>query len=180
VRLDAPTTLSLVGLDAQGVPNYAFYGDGCADRCCRWTRWPQVPPARPTTSAVLRHGGGAGGRHAARAGRARAWQRSVMAYDPNIRLNVEPDLTWRDTLQWMLPRTALLKVSDEDLALLYPGADPADLAAHWLAGRQAGGGDTRREGRLGLDGHGARGRAAGGRWRWSTPWAPATPSRPRC
>ena len=31
-RLDAPTTLSLVGLDARGVPSYSFYGDGCADR----------------------------------------------------------------------------------------------------------------------------------------------------
>src|SRR4051812_10070076 len=30
--LDAPTTLSLVGLDSRGVPSYSFYGDGCADR----------------------------------------------------------------------------------------------------------------------------------------------------
>jgi fructokinase len=60
--------------------------------------------------------------------------RSVIAYDPNVRLKVEPDLQrWRDTLQWMLPRTTLLKVSDEDLGLLYPGADPAMLATQWLA-----------------------------------------------
>jgi fructokinase len=58
----------------------------------------------------------------------------VIAYDPNIRLNVEPDIArWRSTLQWMLPRTHLLKVSDEDLGLLYPGAAPAELAAQWLA-----------------------------------------------
>ena len=31
-RLDAPTTLSLVGLDAQGHPSYRFYGHGGADR----------------------------------------------------------------------------------------------------------------------------------------------------
>ena len=31
-RTDAPTTLGLVGLDAQGVPSYAFYGEGAADR----------------------------------------------------------------------------------------------------------------------------------------------------
>jgi fructokinase len=48
----------------------------------------------------------------------REHQRSVISYDPNIRTNVEPDLdVWRATLQWMLPRTHLLKVSDEDLAL---------------------------------------------------------------
>ena len=64
----------------------------------------------------------------------REWQRSVVAYDPNIRLNVEPDIQrWRDTLQWMLPRTALLKVSDEDLGLLYPGVAADDLAHQWLA-----------------------------------------------
>jgi fructokinase len=60
--------------------------------------------------------------------------RSLIAYDPNIRLNVEPDLArWRDQLQWMLPRTQVLKVSDEDLSLLYPGADIERLAASWLA-----------------------------------------------
>ena len=31
-RTAAPTTLSLVELDAQGVPSYAFYGKGGADR----------------------------------------------------------------------------------------------------------------------------------------------------
>jgi sugar/nucleoside kinase (ribokinase family) len=30
--LDAPTTLSLIGVDASGVPSYSFYGAGCADR----------------------------------------------------------------------------------------------------------------------------------------------------
>jgi fructokinase len=64
----------------------------------------------------------------------REHQRSLICYDPNIRLNVEPALQpWQDVLQWMLPRTHLLKVSDEDLALLFPGADPAQLAAQWLA-----------------------------------------------
>ena len=31
-RLAAPATLSLVGLDAQGVPSYTFMGEGAADR----------------------------------------------------------------------------------------------------------------------------------------------------
>src|SRR5450432_3647844 len=31
-RVDAPTTLGLVGTDAQGVPSYAFYGERGADR----------------------------------------------------------------------------------------------------------------------------------------------------
>ncbi len=133
-RLDAPATLSLVGLDAQGVPRYDFYGQGAADRQLPLSALASVPaganayhfgsyamvvePVASTQRALIE----------------REWQRSVISYDPNIRLNVEPALDlWRDTLQWMLPRTALLKVSDEDLGLLYPGADVAALAKSWLA-----------------------------------------------
>ena len=58
----------------------------------------------------------------------------MVAYDPNIRLNVEPDIQrWRDTLLWMLPRTALLKVSDEGLGLLHPGLAADEPARQWLA-----------------------------------------------
>jgi fructokinase len=133
VRVDAPATLGLVGLDARGVPSYAFYGHGAADRQLPLSALPCVPaasayhfgsyamvvePVAATQRALVE----------------REYKRSVIAYDPNIRLNVEPDLQrWRDTLQWMLPRTHLLKVSDEDLGLLYPGTDPATLAAQWLA-----------------------------------------------
>src|SRR5471030_1857347 len=31
-RSAAPTTISLIGVDAKGVPEYAFYGEGAADR----------------------------------------------------------------------------------------------------------------------------------------------------
>ena len=44
---------------------------------------------------------------------------------------------WRETLEWMLPRTDVLKLSDEDLGLLYPGIDPAAFAADCL-GKGAG------------------------------------------
>lgn len=131
-RLDAPTTLSLVDLDARGVPAYAFYGNGAADRSLPLAALAGVPaaaayhfgsyamvvePVAATQRALVE----------------REHTRSVIAYDPNIRLNVEPDVArWRDTLAWMLPRTHLLKVSDEDLALLFPGVEPAALAAQWL------------------------------------------------
>jgi fructokinase len=133
-RLDAPTTLSLVGVDAHGVPRYDFYGQGAADRELPLSALACVPaaanayhfgsyamvvePVASTQRALIE----------------REWQRSVISYDPNIRLNVEPRLAqWRDTLQWMLPRTALLKISDEDFGLLYPDQDIATLATQWLA-----------------------------------------------
>ena len=140
-RNGAPTTLSLIGLDAQGVPSYAFYGEGCADRLLAEADLARVPagitainigsyatvvePIASTLRALIEREralreGSAPGAHA------------LIAFDPNIRLNVEPDLQrWRDQLAWMLPRTDLLKVSDEDLGLLQPGigADAFDAFA---------------------------------------------------
>ncbi len=134
VRLNAPTTLSLVGLNAQGVPKYDFMGQGAADRALPMSALAQVP-----TNAIAHHFGSYAMvvepvASTQRALIEREWQRCVISYDPNVRLNVEPDLQrWRDTLHWMLPRTALLKVSDEDLGLLYPGVPAHELAKQWLA-----------------------------------------------
>ncbi|MEK8030357.1 carbohydrate kinase [Ideonella sp. DXS29W] len=133
-RREAPTTLSLVGVDARGVPSYSFYGEGAADR--------DVPLAAamavPERVSAIHFGSYAmvvePVAATQRALAERLHHHSVVAYDPNVRLNVEPDLNrWRDTLDWMSARTHLLKVSEEDLALLYPGEAHADLAARWRA-----------------------------------------------
>lgn len=133
-RLDAPTALSLVGLDDSGVPTYAFHGHGCADRLLPIDALARVPasarafhfgsytmvvePVSATQRALVE----------------REHRRSLIAYDPNIRLNVEPDIQrWREVLQWMLPRTHLLKISAEDLDLLYPAQDITALARGWVA-----------------------------------------------
>lgn len=132
-RIDAPTTLSLIGLDPRGVPSYAFYGHGAADRLLRPEHLETVP-----ASARCFHFGSYAMVVEPTAGTQRLLverehARSVISYDPNIRLNVEPDLeVWRETLQWMQPRTHLLKVSDEDLALLYPGRTAEQFAAEAL------------------------------------------------
>ncbi len=130
--LDAPTTLSLIGLSAQGVPAYSFYGEGCADRLLN----PAVLDTVPVDTQAI-HVGSYAMVVEPVASTQRAlieqWhQRCVIAYDPNVRLNVEPDLQrWRDTLDWMARRTHLLKVSDEDLGVLYPGQSYASLALRW-------------------------------------------------
>ncbi len=133
-RIDAPTTLSLIGLDARGVPSYAFYGQGCADRLLRSEHLDAIPPEANCfhfgSYAMVVQPVGA----TQRALVEREHRRSVISYDPNIRANVEPDLdVWRATLQWMLPRTHLLKVSDEDLGLLYPERSIDQFAADALA-----------------------------------------------
>ena len=132
-RVNAPTTLSLIGLDAAGVPSYAFYGHGGADRQLRPEHLASVPMAQAFhfgSYAMVMQPVGATQRRLVE----REHGRSLISYDPNIRTNVEPDLAvWRETLQWMLPRTHLLKVSDEDLGLLFPGQPIEQFAADALA-----------------------------------------------
>jgi fructokinase len=44
-----------------------------------------------------------------------------VSYDPNLRLNVEPDIeVWRATLDWMLPRTRRAQAERRGPGLLYP------------------------------------------------------------
>jgi fructokinase len=133
-RLAAPTTLSLIGLDAKGVPSYAFYGEGCADRLLQTSDLERVP----ATLSVVNVGSYATVvepiASALRALVERERGRALIAFDPNVRLNVEPDLQrWRAQLAWMLPRTDLLKVSEEDLELLQPGIALDTFATHALS-----------------------------------------------
>jgi fructokinase len=71
---------------------------------------------------------------ALRALAARERDQRLIAYDPNVRLNVEPDLThWRTVVEQMVSIAHLVKVSDEDLGLLYPAETPEQVATRWLA-----------------------------------------------
>lgn len=133
-RVDAPTTLSLVGMDAAGVPSYAFYGSDGADRQLTLDTLGRLPMAM----AALHIGSFATVVEPVattlRAMVERCQGQTPVSYDPNVRLNVEPDVArWRAMLQWMLPRTQLLKISEEDLSLLMPGCDPQQFLDEALA-----------------------------------------------
>jgi fructokinase len=133
-RLSAPTTLSLIGLDERGVPSYAFYGDGAADRLLQLSDLQRIPSGvtavnlgsyatvvEPTASTL-------------RTLVQRLHGHALIAFDPNVRLNVEPRVdVWRAQLQWMLARTDLLKVSEEDLEVLHPETALEAFAASALA-----------------------------------------------
>jgi fructokinase len=134
VRSDAPSTLSVVSVDARGVPRYAFHGTGAADRQLSHDTLPALPP----TVRVLQFGSYAlavepvGSALLALAARERGQR--LVAYDPNVRLNVEPDVArWRALVDRMVSIAHLVKVSDEDLGLLYPAEAPEQVAARWLA-----------------------------------------------
>lgn len=131
VRSEAPTTLGLVGVDERGVPSYSFYGQGTAELQL-------TPDSLPAATFGVLHVGSYTTVVDPVAGTLRALverehRQCLVSYDPNIRLNVQPDLArWRDQLQWMLPRTHLLKISDEDLSLLMPQTPPEAFAAEAL------------------------------------------------
>lgn len=131
-RCDRPTTISLVGLDAAGVPEYQFYGNGAADTGMAPG---DVPPLGPEVTGI--HLGSysiavppVADALAALAATERA---RFVSLDPNIRPTIEPDMAvWRARIDVLLPFVDLLKISAEDLAMLHPGRDAADFAAEAL------------------------------------------------
>src|SRR5690606_15433530 len=53
--------------------------------------------------------------------------------DPNVRPTVEPDMQrWRDALREWLPHADVVKVSEEDIGLLYPQREVSALARSML------------------------------------------------
>ncbi|MCS0583945.1 carbohydrate kinase [Massilia pinisoli] len=121
-RPDAPTALVLVGVDDRGVPVYTFYGSGTAERAVNLADLARVPAdaqaihvgsycmvVEPVASSL-------------RALVERQRGRSLIVYDPNVRLTIAPDVdAWRESVRWMQRRADVLKVSEEDIHALYPG-----------------------------------------------------------
>ncbi len=58
-----------------------------------------------------------------------------VSFDPNVRLTVEPDhAVWRRTFESIAPHATIIKMSDEDAAVLFPGKDAGALAQQLAAG----------------------------------------------
>ena len=132
VRKHNPTTLAVVGLTPAGVPHYTFYGHEAADRAVTAADLPALPAAvsglhfgsyslvvDPTATAfqaLAEH-------HAAQ---------RLVSLDPNVRLNVEPDVArWRRRVEAFSEIADLVKLSDEDLELLFPGDEIESAVSRW-------------------------------------------------
>ena len=132
-RTARPTTLSLVDLGPDGSPVYAFYGNDAADRSLQADALPPIGTdvwgihagsyslvADPTGASLLDLFGRQKGER-------------LLTLDPNVRLTVEPDLDiWRARVGAFVALSDLVKVSEEDLELLFPGRSPEDAASTWL------------------------------------------------
>ena len=133
VHVDAPTTLSMVAVGADGSPQYSFRGEGCADRMLTVEHLPTLdegvrglhvgsfslvvqPVADALLTLVRRESG-----------------RRLITFDPNVRLNPAPSIElWRGQVVKFAEHAHVIKVSDEDLELLYPEKDAAAVAEGWL------------------------------------------------
>lgn len=125
---DRPTTISLVGLDTHGVAAYQFYDAGSADTGVR----PEDLPELGEEVTGLHFGSyslAAAPVADACATLARKHRHGFISIDPNVRPNVEPDMSvWRARLDTLFPMADLVKISSEDLELLWPGRSADSFA----------------------------------------------------
>ncbi len=134
VRSDRPTAISLVGFADDGTPAYAFYGERPAYADIAPEALPQLGEDiravhMGSIAAVLEPVASALAVLAQR-----ECDRRLVSYDPNVRPSIEPDLeVWRRRLDQLSRFTHLIKISADDLDLLYPGREDADAARSWLS-----------------------------------------------
>lgn len=134
VSSQGKTTLSTVGVADDGAANYVFYGESGAEK--------QITPADlPSLEGIeVVHFGSyalasspSGESFLKLAQKAKA-QGALVSLDPNVRLNVVPDVAlWRERINAFANHADLIKASDEDLQLLWPDEPFEQIAERWLA-----------------------------------------------
>jgi fructokinase len=131
----APTTLAVLHLDDHARASYGFYLEGTSAAGLREEELPDLDDATAvhlSLGAVTLDTRPAGEAFAALI--AREAGRRTLTLDPNVRPSVIDDLAaYADRLAAVVARCDLVKVSDEDLALLYPDQPAIDVARRWVA-----------------------------------------------
>lgn len=130
-----PSSLAVVALDGAGRATYDFRIEGTAD--WGWRPGDLPDPLSPDVTAL--HTGSLAcqiqpGADAIEAMLRRERDRGAvtLSYDPNIRPTLAGGRASAVTrVERLVGLVDLVKVSDEDLAWLYPGADPARVATGW-------------------------------------------------
>lgn len=135
-RKDAPVTLAMVEVGADGGARYVFHGEGAADRLIAEADLPGLEGVSALAfgcfSLLTRPTGDSFLALAARAGR-EGGEGPLVSLDPNIRTSIEPDMDhWRARVDAFASHAHLIKISAEDIEALHPGLAPEDAAARWL------------------------------------------------
>lgn len=131
---DEATTLAVVHLEPGHEPQFAFYGEGTADRLLLEADLPALgddvtalhfgsislirEPGASTYETLMRRESG----------------QRVLSLDPNVRPSLIPDRTaYVERLEGWLGLVDLVKVSRADLGWLYPALSPDEAARRWRA-----------------------------------------------
>jgi fructokinase len=135
-------TLALVTLDEQGRASYTFYGPGTADWQWQANELPDLSATAPadlgisavhTGSIALTLEPGAAALAEWLAG-LRLDNRVLVSFDPNMRPSLVGDLSaYRARLPRVIASSHIVKASDEDVEVLYPGAAGPEVADRWLS-----------------------------------------------
>ncbi|MFE9923543.1 carbohydrate kinase [Streptomyces sp. NPDC005774] len=129
-----PSTLAVADLDDSGQATYTFYADSAAD--WQWTD-DELAGARLDDAACLHAGSLAliqqPGGSRIEDNLARAREHVTVSIDPNVRpLLVSPSV-YRERLPRWCALADILRLSEDDLALLLPGVGPEEACDTWHA-----------------------------------------------
>jgi fructokinase len=136
------TPLAMVDVNAAGVPRYAFHGLDSVlfhpDPAAMNPLWKSIHGVHVGSIPIVSRQSSGMLLELIK----RVPQRVITSFDPNVRLAFEPDVErWRSAVEAFCEHSNLIKVSEEDLAVLSGSSDVADrvdadaVAARWLTGR---------------------------------------------
>lgn len=135
-RVDGQTTLAFVSIDEQGTqePQYAFYAEGAVDRGMTFE---DLPPSFAEEIRALHFGSISlvlePGASTLEALMQREKHQRVITLDPNVRPIVIKDWdAYRRRFEGWLSCVDILRLSQADLDLLYPGADIETHLSRWF------------------------------------------------
>ncbi len=128
-------SLAVVALDDTGAATYTFYVEGTAD----WQWQPRELPDAGSLDVAAVHTGSLATALAPGRATLTEWLAAVhragrvlVSFDPNVRPTLIDDLDhYRQSVAALVSRAHLIKVSEEDLAVLYPGDQPLEVAKRW-------------------------------------------------
>ena len=128
---DKPTGKSIISIDAHGVGSYKFDIENSAtfDFDALW-----LPKGAPeilhigTLATIIEPGASALFKWAKELS-----EKTVIVFDPNVRPPAQPDAKkYRAAVEKWVGISAIVKVSEEDIAWLYPATSEEDVAREWI------------------------------------------------
>ncbi|CAM5320605.1 carbohydrate kinase family protein [Streptomyces aurantiogriseus] len=134
VTAPEPSTLAVADLDETGQATYTFYADSAAD----WQWTDEELAATGLDDAACLHTGSLAlirqpGGSRIEDHLAHAREHVTVSIDPNVRPLLVPTSAYRERLPRWCALADILRLSEDDLALLLPGASPEEACDTWHA-----------------------------------------------